>query len=183
MPLGDLATWFTGLVTAALFAFTLHAWRVERSRVKLLEARQAEAALRAEAALVAAWLQRVNADIRQRSGLSPEACPDGVWALCLSNQATFGLYDWTVQAVLTAPSLLVEAASKHYGPIGPRGGMLVIPLIKVPSDNTPGVSIQLRFFDEQGLRWTRGDGGLKHEDASTALSGNIRDRRQIADGS
>src|SRR5260370_19483926 len=131
MQIGDLATWFTGAMTAAVFAWTLHAWRVERRRVKVLESRQAEAALREQAGLIAAWLQRSTDDLRQKSGLSAELCPNGTWSFCISNEARFALYEWTLAARLGPPPIDVDASSRQYGPIGPRAGIVVIPLTKL----------------------------------------------------
>lgn len=160
MKVGDLATWFSGIITAAVFLFTLHAWRDERHRASENERATKLEKEFSEASRVACWIEKSSTPLRRRTGADPSFLPDGTWALVIENSASYALFDWSVSAQTTNPSLTVAIDSHDKGPIGPSGGLLVLPLAGIPRDAVPTIAITVTFADESGTRWTRGPRGL-----------------------
>lgn len=160
MKIGDVATWFSGVVTAAVFAFTLYAWGHERRRAAEAERAAALEKQLSEANKVACWIERSSLPFRRRTGIDEGVLPDGGWALVVENGASFALFSWAVRAATTNPALQVSIDNEDKGPIGPNGGLLVLPLAGIPRDANPSIAITMSFTDERGAAWTRGPGGL-----------------------
>ena len=171
LDFGDVATWFSGIFTAAVFFFTLHAWREERRRnFELEKAQEAEKVL-TETKRVACWVEKGSHSLRQRTGSNQQFLPDGNWALVLENGASFALFNWNVVAQIKNPSLTIEITSRERGPIGPNGGLLVLPISSISADAIPKIAIKLQFTDESSSEWTRDSDGLRRSDLKAEARG------------
>ena len=161
---GDLATWFSGVITALVFLFTLHAWREERLRSKELERKEENNRRLAEATKVTAWLEKGKPSLRVRTGSDVQSMPDGSWVLVVENAAAFTLFSWRANLSTERPKIQTEASSSSFGPIGPRGGNLVLSLSGLPSDANPEIRMTLEFEDDHGNCWRRTNDGLVQVD-------------------
>jgi hypothetical protein len=167
VKVGDIATWFSGIFTAFLFFFTLHQWRQERLRNLALEnAAKLDSAL-AEARKVACWIEKSSTSLRRRTGFDSQSLPDGSWALIIENGASFALFSWLVTTVIKNPVIQLELDNHDRGPIGPNGGLVVIPIPQLSREATPKIAIFLHFTDEHGTTWTRDGNGLRSANSTS----------------
>jgi hypothetical protein len=160
IDLGDVATWVSSLFTALVFFHALHAWREERRRNRELEAKLLADKALDEANKVACWVERSSIPLRKRIGVEETFLPDGTWTLVVENDAPFTLFSWSAEAVLENPSLTVSIDNIERGPIGPNGGILVLPIVAVPRGANPRVSVLLKFSDGNA-DWIRDVKGLR----------------------
>lgn len=160
---GDWATWFSGVMTALVFVWTLNAWRLERRHVRRLEQQQIFHEVRSQAGLVALWVQQATTLLRDRSGTSKEACPDGTWVACIQNEANYALYEWEISLVFSSPKYEYTSSERERGTIGPRGSLFLLPIARVPKDARPKVKAEIAFIDDRSNKWRRNESGLSLE--------------------
>lgn len=164
LELGDWPTWLSGVATTALFAWTLHVWRAERTRAAKLDLEREVSAARSDAQGVAAWVQKGGPALRARAGVSEAVCPDGAWVACVANEAYFAVYEWRVDVVVKSPASSLTMDGREYGPLPPRGGCIVKSLPGIRSDAAAQCRADIWFRDARGWTWATGASGLERSD-------------------
>lgn len=158
--LGDLATWFTGIITFFLFVFTLAQIRQERNARKNDLRIQHDREVRAQAESISCWIERIE---------SKDVDSSWNYWVAIQNLSSQPIYQVIVNLVpLTQRGEMDPALTDAYKCIAvvpPGKGYTSINFI----DASRRLGVQIAFNDVIGTTWVRlADGKLNELNMTTA---------------